>query len=533
MQHTLTFDHVSYAFDDGTVALSDISGSFGTGRTGLVGRNGAGKSTLLRLAAGVLTPTSGHIIRSADPAYLPQRLTLDIDRPVTELLGIRDIVEAIRAIESGDSDPRHFDVIGDDWDVEERATAALSEAGLPSGALARHIGELSGGESVLAAVVGIRLRRPAIALLDEPTNNLDREARESLYALIRSWKGALVVVSHDTALLEHMDETAEIYGSKLSVFGGPYSEWREWLGREQDAAIAAERLAEQTLKKEKRQRIETQTKLAHRAAGAKKAIAERRVPRIVAGGKKMAAQVSAGKLRTEMQEKESTARAALVEAEARIRKDDALMIDLPDPGVASSRRIATLHDDDRSWTVQGPERIAIVGRNGVGKTTMLRRMLEGDSSGAASDTFPVPRIDLHTDRVAYLSQRVDGLAEERTVFENVSERAPSVTDKELRNRLARFLLRGALVDRPVSSLSGGERFRVVLATLLLADPPAQLLVLDEPSNNLDLDTLDALVDALGAYRGAVLIVSHDQAFLDRLNVSSTLELLPGGRLREL
>ena len=131
---------------------------------------------------------------------------------------------------------------------------------------------------------------------------------------------------------------------------------------------------------------------------------------------------------------------------------------------------------------------------------------------------------LHTERVGYLRQRLDGLDDERTVLDNVRDAAPSATPTEIRSRLARFLLRGDAVERSVASLSGGERFRVAIARLLLADPPPQLLVLDEPTNNLDLTSVDQLVDALSAYRGAVLVVSHDDAFLDRLDLTRTLSL---------
>ena len=131
----------------------------------------------------------------------------------------------------------------------------------------------------------------------------------------------------------------------------------------------------------------------------------------------------------------------------------------------------------------------------------------------------------HTDRVGYLSQRIDGLDDGASVLENL--RTPGVGDVELRNRLARFLLRGDTVVRPVSALSGGERFRAALARLLLAEPPPQLLVLDEPTNNLDLDTVDQLVEALAAYRGGVLVVSHDEGFLGRLAPSVVLELREG------
>ncbi|MBN9172460.1 MAG: ABC-F family ATP-binding cassette domain-containing protein, partial [Microbacterium sp.] len=146
----IVLDRVSFAWPDGSPALAEVSGSFGSGRTGLVGRNGSGKSTLLRLIAGELAPGSGHIATTADVAYLPQQLTLAVDRPVAELLGVAETLAALRAIEAGDADPRHFEAVGSDWDVEARATAALAEAGLPADALDRRVGELSGGEAVLA-----------------------------------------------------------------------------------------------------------------------------------------------------------------------------------------------------------------------------------------------------------------------------------------------------------------------------------------------------------------------------------------------
>jgi len=501
----IVLDRVSFAWPDGSPALAEVSGSFGSGRTGLVGRNGSGKSTLLRLIAGELAPGSGHI-------------------------------------------PRHFEAVGSDWDVEARATAALAEAGLPADALDRRVGELSGGEAVLAAVCGIRLRGAPIALLDEPTNNLDRDARARLGELVRGWRGTLVVVSHDLALLELMDDTAELYDSELSVFGGPYSAWRTWLDGEQDAARQAERTAAQTLRREKRERIAAETTLSHRAAMGRKAQLEKRVPKIIAGGRKMSAEVSAGKLRGEKADREASARAALDAAGRRVRGDAALHIDLPDPDVPSGRRIATITDGAHAWVVQGPERVALIGPNGIGKTTLLEELVGSTTGfGVQNSTDPVPdgaagadqrgsaaipwssaQAWPHTDRIGYLPQRVDGLDEDASVLENVRAAAPDLPTAEMRNRLARFLLRGAAVDRPVSTLSGGERFRVALARLLLADPPPQLLVLDEPTNNLDIDTVDQLVGALSSYRGAVLVVSHDDAFLARLGVDLTLELTPEG-----
>ena len=524
---SLIFSAVTFVWPDGQVALDGVTGAFGAGTTGLVGRNGSGKSTLLRLGAGDLTPTSGSITRAGSVQTLSQRLTLDTERPVADLLGVADRLAAIRAIESGDVAEAHFETIGDDWDVQSRAEVALADAGLPADALDRTVGSLSGGEAILTAIAGLRLSGAEITLLDEPTNNLDRDARTRLGAMVDAWPGALIVVSHDVELLDRMDQTAELYDNELTVFGGPHSEWRAWLDAEQQAAQQAETTAAQDVRREKRQRIEAEAKLAQRSRVAKKAEVEKRVPKIIAHGRKMAAQVSAGRLRTEVRGKEDTARAAHDAAQRRVRDDESIHIELPDPAVAAGRRIAVLGDGDREWIIQGPERVALVGANGAGKSTLLDALV----TGGEHPWRPNLQATAHTDRIGYLRQRVDDLDDTASAEENVRAAAPHLPDRELRNLLAKFLIRGDAMRRPVASLSGCERFRVALASILLAEPAPQLLVLDEPTNNLDLDTIDQFIDALSAYRGAVIVTSHDQAFLDRVGVDLTLEVRADGSMR--
>ncbi len=523
----VVLDDLTFDWPDGTPALTALTASFGRGRTGLIGANGAGKSTLLRLIAGRLAPSAGAVTAVGTVDYLPQQLTLEVDATLADLLGVRQALDAVRAIEAGDPDPALFDLVGDDWDIEARAVAALGESGLPTG-LDRQVATLSGGETVLAALVGIRLRGASIALLDEPTNNLDAGSRARLYHLVRGWRGTLIAVSHDLALLESMDATAELREGSLTVFGGPHSQYRAAVEREQEAARQALRTAEQTLRTERRQRIEAEQKIAHAERQGRKDKANRRYVPAAINDRRNSAEKSAGARRGMLDAKVSAAAAAVEQAEARVREDDRIRVDLPDPGVAAGRRLAELTGSDgRMVVIQGPERIALTGPNGVGKTTLIEQLL-----GSARSASPVGRATGRalTDRIGYLPQRLDGLDDRGSVLANVQAAAPEQPPCLLRNRLARFLLRGDAVERPVSTLSGGERFRVALARVLLAEPPAQLLVLDEPTNNLDLTSVEQLVDALTAYRGALLVVSHDNGFLARLGLDAQFELDPDGLL---
>lgn len=525
LKSAITLRDLSFEWADGSIALKSVTGSFSTGRTGLVGRNGAGKSTLLKLIAGELTPTSGRIDTSGDVGYLPQTLMLRSDATIAELLGIHTTLAAIRAVESGDVDQQHFDAIGDDWDIESRADEALDRIGFSGADLDRRVAEVSGGEAMLIAITGLRIRRTAITLLDEPTNNLDRATRAKLAEFVDEWPGTLVVVSHDLELLERMEHTTELHAGTLTTFGGPYSEWQAHQEQEQAAAQQSAKAAQQALKVEKRLRQEAESKLAQRARTAKKTQRDGGLPKILVNKRASSAQESAGAMRSTFDDKVLAAQSALDAADARVREDEHIHLVLPDPGVPRGRRIAEFADGDTSVIMQGPERVALVGANGSGKSTFIQQLLDGTE---ASPDRPSGRIV--TEFVGHLPQRLDGLDEDASAIANVQEVAPATPAGTIRNQLARLLLRGDSVDRPVRTLSGGERFRVALAKLLLAEPPAQLLILDEPTNNLDIASVEQLAQALDAYRGALLVVSHDFAFLERIGVDTVLELDSAGRM---
>lgn len=515
---------VSFAWPDGVPVLDNLTAAFGNGRTGLLGSNGTGKTTLLRLIAGELTPTAGTIAVSGQIGYLPQHLVLHTSATVADLLCVREKRDALRAIESGDAHPRHFDALGDAWDIDARARAVLDSTGLNGLDLDRAVGTLSGGETVLTALAGLRLRGDEVVLLDEPTNNLDRRARHDLYNAILAWRGALIVVSHDVALLDLMDDTAELRSGSLSVFGGNYSAYRQHLEQEQAAAEQALRTAEQKVKTEERQRIEAQTKLARRQRYARTDFENKRKPKIIMNLRKAEAQVAAGKLRGELDEKVESARRAAEQQAERVRRDATIRIDLPDPGVPKGRSLAELRDDrGTTIVVQGPERVALTGRNGIGKTRLLETLMHPDTGRHQAQTVRVQAVR-RVDRVGYLPQRLDHLDDELSILDTVRAAAPRTPPGDIRANLARFLFRGDTIQRRVGDLSGGERFRVALAQILLADPPNQLLVLDEPTNNLDLGTVDELVSALDAYRGGLIVVSHDDSFLARLGIDTWIDL---------
>ncbi|WUX53715.1 ATP-binding cassette domain-containing protein [Streptomyces niveus] len=528
---SLTCSALSFRWPDGTPVFDGLSLSIGRGRTGLVGTNGTGKTTLLQLLAGALRPSGGSVTVGGSLAYLPQNITLDTALRVDQALGVAERRAAVRAIESGDVREEHFETVGEDWDVEERAVAMLGSLGLGAIDLDRTVGEISGGETVLLRLAALLLERPDVLLLDEPTNNLDLPARDRLYEAVDSWRsGVLVVVSHDRELLERVDRIAELRSGSVSWYGGGWSAYEEALATEQEAAGRMLRTAEADVRRQKRELEETQIKNARRQRQDKKLNAQRKASRIVAGGLKRAAQESAGKSRVLAEERLSDARERREEAADAIRDDDEIRVSLPRTAVPAGRTVLTLTEvrprfgrlREGTLDVRGPERIALVGRNGSGKTTLLRT-LTGDLaplSGEAKTFVPT----------RFLPQRLDVLDPELSIAANVARLAPGTTDNHIRSQLARFLFKGARAEQLAGTLSGGERFRAALAAMLLAAPAPQLLMLDEPTNSLDIASVRQLTGALESYEGALLIASHDLPFLESVGI--TRWLVVGEELRE-
>lgn len=526
---SLTLSEVTFRLPHGPTVLDGVSFGLGPGRHALIGANGTGKSTLLKIAAGLIRPDSGTVRVHGELGYLPQDLTAAPGRPVAALLGVQATMRALAAIEVGSVREQDFETVGDDWDLPERLDAHLSRLGLTGLTLDRPAGTLSGGELTLLSLTALLLRRPAVLLLDEPTNNLDRVARHRLYDAVAAFAGTLLVVSHDRELLDLVDDTGELRAGAVRWYGGGFTHYRETVAAEQEAAAQAVASARNDVRRQKRELAEQQTKQARRdKQGRAKAES---LPPILANARKRRAQETAGRLTAVHRQRLEAAREALDEAETRLREDDVIRIDLPGTEVPARREVLRTSglraphgtawldrqlDLSLDLSVRGPERIALIGPNGIGKTSLLRCLIgEAEPAGGTAEVM-VP--------LGYLPQRLDLLDPDASVIDNVRRRAPAADPRTIHHRLAQFLLRGDAVRQPAGTLSGGERWRATLACLLLAEPAPQLLVLDEPTNNLDLTSVRHLTEALGAFRGALLVVSHDLRFLDDLSVDRRIEL---------
>ncbi len=521
---SITLSNLGWSTPDGRAVLSGLNLQLRPERTGIVGRNGVGKSTLLRLLAGEIAPTTGSVAIDGNLAMLRQMVQVAPDEQVADLFGARAALALLRKAEAGAATAE--EVAEADWTLELRIEAALGAVGLAVTADTL-LTALSGGQRTRAALAGAMFAAPDFLLLDEPTNNLDRAGRQAVRDLLAGWRGGAITISHDRELLEAMDAIIELTALGATRYGGGWSAFHARKAEEQAAMEADLANAERRHDAAQRQAQAARERQDRRDARGQAKGARGDMPRIVAGGLKRRAEESRAAASRVAGRQQEAAADQLAAARARIDVVDPLSAGLPSSGLSASRTVLTLDRvtvgyqtgapviRDLSLTITGPERIAVIGRNGSGKSTLLALI----SSRLAPWTGTV-HIGV---AAAEVDQRASLLDPERSIAANFLARQPGSTNNQCRAALARFGFRADAADRIAGTLSGGQLLRAALACVLGAPQPPQLLLLDEPGNHLDIDSLTAIEAGLAAFDGALVVVSHDPAFLDAIGITRTID----------
>ncbi len=520
----LTLDGVTSILPDGRTLFSDLTTTFDERPTGLVGRNGVGKSVLARILAGIDDPTHGRCTRAGNVYYLAQRVADDTDESVAMLAGVGPVIAALERIEAGSSEQRDFDLVADRWTVREELRDALDAEGFTHVEATTSSATLSGGEAMRIALLGARLHRADYLILDEPSNHLDVASRRALADWLRAWPGGLLVISHDRRLLGQMERIVELSPQGLRSYGGDYAFYAEVRADEREVAERTLEARRTERKRAEQALRELQERQVRRQARGDREARVANHTRLMLGNSKDHSEDAAGKLRR----KQDQARAALAErvaqASQKVEEDAAVAVLASATTRVARRRVAVLEGVELPFVrgaakridliLSGGQRVGVVGPNGSGKSTLLRVL--GGQLDPLSGHRDVPV------RAVWLDQHLSTLDAERPVIESMREANPAVGEDVLRLRLALLGLDADKVTIPVAQLSGGERLKAALAHALIGEPPAQLLLLDEPGNHLDLASLEALEAMLQQYEGALVVVSHDEVFLDRLGLTHRL-----------
>jgi len=527
MPASVTIAHLSYSGPDGQTLFSDLNLTFGPGRTGLVGRNGVGKTTLLRLIAGELAPGAGTVTVTGRIGLLRQQVRPAAGETIADLFGARAGLALLQRAMAGEATAD--ELAEADWTLEARLEEALAKLELDATA-DTSLATLSGGQRTRAALAALVFEAPDLILLDEPTNNLDADGRDAVRAMLAGWRGAAIVVSHDRALLETMDAIVELTGLGAASYGGNWSFYRERKALELASAQHDLDVAERQVRDAARKAQEARERQDRRDAGGRRKAARGDAPRILLGGMKRRAEATAGGLDRLAEKQNAAAETQAQTAREKIEVLTPFAVKLSPSGLPAGKLVLRAseltggHDPDRpairnfSLDMIGPERVAITGPNGAGKTTLLK-LLTGDLaplSGSVQIGGPM----------ALLDQQVALLDREQSILDNFRRLNPESPVNDCRAVLAAFMFRNEAALQKVGTLSGGEMLRAGLACALGGRTPPMLLVLDEPTNHLDIDAIEVVEAGLRAFDGALLVVSHDVAFLENIGVTREVRVHP-------
>lgn len=524
---------LSYTHSDKEVLFEHLNLTVNSGeKIALTGNNGCGKSTLMRILAGYLSPLSGTVISTGHLYYVPQHFGQYDCQSIAQALGIDHKLAALQAILNGDTSDLQFAMLDDDWNIEERTQAALSAWGIRI-PLSHPMEGLSGGEKTRIFLAGMELYAPDIILLDEPTNHLDSIGRKRLYNLVRRTPSTLMVISHDRTLLNLLPAICELSPTGLTYYGGDYDFYKE------QKSLHVNALQQQLEEKQKALRLarkiarEVEERKAKQNVRGEKAAIRQGIPRIMMGTMKQNAENSSNKLSNVHAGKEEKLQQEMIRIKNSLPLTGTLKTDFNASSLHMGKILVTAHEinfhyparsEDKTsipadlWhsplnlQLRSGNRLSLQGNNGCGKTTLLK-LIAGEYSPTSGI---LERADF---TFVYLDQEYTLIHNERSILEQAETfNRRHLPEHEVKTILNRYLFAYDVWNKPCGKLSGGEKMRLSFCCLMIADNTPDLFILDEPTNNLDIESIEIITATIRDYIGTVLAVSHDREFLKEIRI---------------
>ncbi len=499
-------------------------------KVALIGNNGTGKSTLLKIIAGVLEPSNGKVICSSKPYYVPQHFGQYNDCTIAAALQIEKKLDALKSILDGNFSEEKQKILGDDWTIEERCNEALSFWGLQNFPLTQEMNKLSGGEKTKVFLAGILIHKPDIVLLDEPTNHLDLHSREILYNYVQNCTQTLIVVSHDRTLLQQLNTVYELDSRGITVYGGNYEFYKEQKDIEGNAVLQKLRNAESSLRKAKMTEQETLERKLRSDIRGKKKLKDGGMPHAMKKLLKNKAEASTSRLQEVHKEKLAEISDEVSQMKQKAASYDKMRMNFESSNLhqgkilVNAENINFAYKENNLWAnsmniqIRSGERLNIKGANGSGKTTLIKIIL-GQLEPTSGE---IKRAEVKS---VYIDQEYSLIDNTLTVYEQAQRyNYEHLQEHEIKIRLFRFLFNSDFWDKPCGALSGGEKMRLLLCCLMISNKAPDLFILDEPTNNLDIQNIEILTSAINEYHGTLIVVSHDKYFLEEIRVDGEIKV---------
>ena len=542
---SISIQQISYIHPDKEVLFSDLNFAISKGqKLGLVGNNGCGKSTLLQIIAGQLSPSSGVIVRPDDLYYIPQHFGQYDSLTIAQALQIERKQQALHAILAGDVSNENFTILNDDWNIEERSIAALDLWGLGQFTLSYPMNLLSGGEKTRVFLAGMDIHHPSVILMDEPTNHLDSSGRQRLYDWVEKYRSTLLVVSHDRTLLNLLPEICELKKHQINYYGGNYEFYKEQKTLMQEALQQRIEEKEKALGIARKVARETAERRDKQNVRGEKSNIRKGVPRIVLNALQGKSEKSTSKLTGVHQEKAEKLTNERNQLRGSLSPTAALKTDFNSSSLHTGKILVTakeinfsyhsnsINNDIQensiskqqlwqapvSFQLKSGDRLRIEGANGSGKTTLLK-LITGQLQPQEGT---LTRTDFS---YVYLNQEYSIIDDRNSILEQAyAFNSRNLPEHEIKIILNRYLFPASEWDKSCRKLSGGEKMRLAFCCLMISNNTPDMFILDEPTNNLDIQSIEIITATIKNYAGTVIAISHDNYFIQEIGVEQCILL---------